>query len=790
MTCGIDILTQEPDNPLEWKANTLYSAGTAGLGSGIGLGEGIELSSGMGRDPNGATGEGNNGASQIFANGESPFVMEAIRTGLSSTDPDFSLIDSIWDGQSELNSSNSLWDIKNSDLEEFTIANIDDSTNEITTDSRHGLGVGQIIKINDSVGCVENDLGTDGITLLNLTFDCENIDLATNTFLIDAHGIKDGWLVQFDNKGGSLPSGLSDRSYYPIKYIDNDSFQVTADGTNIVQITAFGSGTCVLKTVDPDNGSGAGGFLGVGNGTNGSSGKSGGSGGIPVTQCVASTGTYPGGINAGALLFIKDIKDAFTFTMSNNPDSINGLATDFLDAGSGVLSVIKSKHTTDNVVWTAREKFLASVDSPLFWETLPKYELNEDFKAFLDTFVNTTSMLLPIFDIVLTAAEIIKFLITGGVNPALKAVSFVLDQLITYVKDLRAGGLHYIQVLPVEGVGKFKKINDITASNDATVKKTGDAGVRYLRDLFGLHVTADGKDPFGIYTLSKRDCFNKFYQSLDDAADQSRPPVSDSAYVGAVVIYFGISGNFTDIASKIISIYKLYYAVFGLHSYKELIDGLQKLLDVTIDRKNITDKNNIQKTLPDWSTFKTTSLIPGSDSVLSSILGWASGLKDSIDKAGKEMDNIVKSIEKKIKYIKQLISEVEGVLESINAIQNVDTSIIRAMYVPPQSGGLKKLVTAMKNSSIKNAPTDDDYCGMVCFAGSGPGFSLLANMLTKGAVPFTVIDEDSSISSREKWQQKFDFLDNDDLEKYKAKLNKRVEDRQDWLAENTTFSDE
>lgn len=72
------------------------------------------------------------------------------------------------------------------------------------------------------------------------------VDATTNIFFSKNHGFKDGQYLEFYNtdKGGAFPAPIAPLTYsYVILNSTQDTFQISTDGVNPVDITNTGTGT-------------------------------------------------------------------------------------------------------------------------------------------------------------------------------------------------------------------------------------------------------------------------------------------------------------------------------------------------------------------------------------------------------------------------------------------------------------------------------------------------------------------------------------------------------------------
>lgn len=77
-----------------------------------------------------------------------------------------------------------------------------------------------------------------------------NVDTSTNIITIAEHGLSNQEEIAFTaDAGASLPTGIAASTLYKAINITTNTFQVSSDGLNPIDITALGSGTCRLRYV-------------------------------------------------------------------------------------------------------------------------------------------------------------------------------------------------------------------------------------------------------------------------------------------------------------------------------------------------------------------------------------------------------------------------------------------------------------------------------------------------------------------------------------------------------------
>ena len=275
----------------------------------------------------------------------------------------------------------------------------------------------------------------------------------------------------------------------------------------------------------------------------------------------------------------------------------------------------------NTVIWAALKIFDPATDSAYFWESVG-IALPTDIDNLLTTITDTVGMVLPILDVYLTFAELVKLFLKGFANPLFAALVFLLDQIIEYVENLKKGGFHMISVTPADGIGTFipftdfgRKIDSIEAdhhilnSPDANQPQTIDfhksykekkgkiiAKIKKQEGKDGKALSSkieewskgimqkNGNDNPGWYVLKTSETIRHFVKSFDDIADQSKPPTSTGVYAGGVVIFFGFKGNVRTIINTVAKVYQ--FLALLSNSYKQFADGaneIQKTLANIID---------------------------------------------------------------------------------------------------------------------------------------------------------------------------------------------------------------
>jgi hypothetical protein len=77
-----------------------------------------------------------------------------------------------------------------------------------------------------------------------------NVDVNANTITIAAHGLSNGEEIAFTvDPAASLPGGIAASTLYRAINITTNTFQVSSDGLNPIDVTSLGSGTCRLRYV-------------------------------------------------------------------------------------------------------------------------------------------------------------------------------------------------------------------------------------------------------------------------------------------------------------------------------------------------------------------------------------------------------------------------------------------------------------------------------------------------------------------------------------------------------------
>ena len=117
----------------------------------------------------------------------------------------------------------------------------------------------------------------------------------------------------------------------------------------------------------------------------------------------------------------------------------------------------------NGIRWAAVKYYSAAEDSVDFWfTTSPTFELPDQVNNALTNITNAVGLILPVMDAVLVYAELSKIFLVGFGNPLVKAMIFLLDQIIEYIDNLKKGGFHGIYITPAQGLGTFKKWDDFT----------------------------------------------------------------------------------------------------------------------------------------------------------------------------------------------------------------------------------------------------------------------------------------------------------------------------------------
>jgi len=456
------------------------------------------------------------------------------------------------------------------------------------------------------------------------------------------------------------------------------------------------------------------------------------------------------------------------------------------------------------VTWIA-EKIYESTDQELYWEVVGDWRTGDEIDNLFNNVTNTMAAILPWLDIAVVAVDLAKFFITSGVSPVLAAFSFILAQLVSYIKDIRREGFHFIFIHPnqnlftkfinleqlasVEQPEKFLFTDQILTFEEYKKKALATS---WAEKVFQFKdPNAKTTSPLGVYTLTTAKAMKTLKASFSDQGDPNRPPQKKDAFAGGICIHIGVTGNIPDLLGQIKIIYKFFNLIFDNADTKAMYNKFRDLeAQKEAKDKKYTDEQRTalssgKSDPPDWVTYRAAEIL-GYDFILKKVELFLQGMKDNVDLQSDKMKAFTDFLTRKIEYLESLIDEIEEFISMFNEVRDALNALeqqIRIMYIEPQDGGIEKFKRAIDNPEITNSPDPKtEYTIMGCILGSGTAFSIFANAVlpnTAGGISFA--EPSDTITNSDKLMKRFKIGDEAALAEFDERVKNRIEDRASYF---------
>lgn len=398
-----------------------------------------------------------------------------------------------------------------------------------------------------------------------------------------------------------------------------------------------------------------------------------------------------------------------------------------------------------------------------------KEKVNVDLDPLISNILNSSTDAMSAFGAVLSTikalATSVSMFISGFANPVLAALQFILDEIISVIRQIRNSGFHTITITGKTGIGKEYKLRDIwpgwdIAENlesgkylleleaaqedyqiareevrkefikgvkkslprlDSLVKIQNEAQERLLkvqRDQDKIRQTRNKAANESIWLISAEDVIKEFLKSMSDSSDVNRPLFDEDNSVmldentmlmGGLVIIFGATGNIAEFILKYVSILNLFAKLLNTAEFVDQYNKFNKILES--ESKVPELKNRVDKTgkAPNWDKkILYSEIMPRFGDVLQKLENVMVGYKRSLKTAEDAFDSVLTFLDEKISQIDEIVQEINEFLawfEELKQLADPLHSInYHALYIEPQQGGLKELKKQVANSSDPLSP--------------------------------------------------------------------------------------
>lgn len=395
----------------------------------------------------------------------------------------------------------------------------------------------------------------------------------------------------------------------------------------------------------------------------------------------------------------------------------------------------------------------------LKWESKPTEAILEtSLQQLMDSFTEISESIGGVLDGLSAGLSAAKILVSNDINPAILALTFILDQMIQVVVDLKNSGIYLMSIYP-------------SAEVHTSSWKHNEAGFVLYKDIFPGFDDGDGA---GFFILNTEDIFKKFLESFDDENDLDRPPTGAAVQAGGIVIFAGalpkelIKAGETvkEIMKSFKSIADLFTKLFNVDAFRKLKNDLNKKL-VEIEEAAVASTSGSTRTIkkvvpvpPNWAAKRIAKdLIPALGDVLEDVEGILKGFKDQ-QSAGSQalITSMVAFIDAKIVEITSIKTKITEFMTFITGINTAFSELgklkLSTLVVPVQEGGINILKSAVADTTLDGRPVDNlYYCSLIGLVGAGTGFAMLMFLL--GLSDTFAITTDTTSLSDESLRERF-----------------------------------
>jgi len=192
--------------------------------------------------------------------------------------------------------------------------------------------------------------------------------------------------------------------------------------------------------------------------------------------------------------------------------------------------------------------------------TNQKVGLPADIEQLLDSFNTGTSKLIATTEIISDVLNVIKYFLVNDLNPIVTAISFLVDQIISFMNSIKNSGVYILIIYPSHEM------------NSGTIS---------LQELTNRPVDKNSSFPI----LSVQKAFELFDKSFDDKLDSNRPNTKTNLYGGGFTIFLSTDEKLLEdkkfagmrtAMKTMVQFARFLYAIIPTQQTKELLEYFDK----------------------------------------------------------------------------------------------------------------------------------------------------------------------------------------------------------------------